>query len=178
MLWVFALVVGLVFGLLTGGRIDNFARLKFRWPLLVLAALVVREAVLLTPLSRVSWAPYLYVLSLASIVAWTIFHFDRLPGIWLVTAGGAMNLIVIVANGGHMPVAVEIAGTLTRRGQVGQYTLMGPTTNLNLLGDWVSLGPLPEAYSPGDLLIGVGIALVVFLATRPRKLETSGRIVS
>ena len=178
MLWLFALVAGGVFGLLTRGSIDNVARLRFRWPLLVLAALVVREAVLLTPLNRVGWAPYLYVVSLAAIVAWTIFHFDRLPGIWLVTAGGLMNLIVIVANGGRMPVAAELAGRLTHRGQIGQYTLMGPTTNLNLLGDWVSLGPFREAYSPGDLVIAVGIAVVAFLATRHRKLETSGRIVN
>jgi len=167
MIWLVALVAGVAIGLLTGGSIDNFARLKFRWPLLVLAAVLVREAVLLTPVGRLNGAQYVYVLALAAIVVWTILHFDRLPGIWLVTAGGLLNLTVILANGGRMPVAAELAGALLHRGHVGQYTLMGPDTHLNFLADSVSIWPFPEAYSPGDLVIALGIGLVVFLAVRP-----------
>lgn len=172
MIWLGALVVGLAAGLLTGGSIDNFARLKFRWPLLVLAAVVVREVVLLTPIGRLAGSQYVYVLALAAIVVWTILHFDRLPGIWLVTTGGLLNLTVILANGGRMPVAANLAGHLLSRGHIGQYTLMGPDTNLNFLGDWISIGPIPEAYSPGDLVIALGIALVVFFGVRPLKTPT------
>lgn len=167
MIWLGALVVGVGIGLLAGGGIDNFARLKFRWPLAVLGALVVREVVLLTPAGRLDGAQYVYVLALVAIVAWTVWHFDRLPGIWLVAAGGVANLAVIVANGGRMPVAADLAGALLRRGHVGQYTLMGPDTHFNFLGDWISIGPIPEAYSPGDLVIAFGIVLVVFLVVRP-----------
>lgn len=169
MIWLGALVFGLGFGLLSGGSIDNFARLKFRWPILVLAAVLVRAVVLLTPFGRVEGSEYVYVGALAAIVAWTILHFDRLPGIWLVTVGGLLNLVVIVANLGRMPVAADLAGPLLSRGHIGQYTLMGPETHLNFLGDWISIGPIPEAYSPGDLLIALGIAVVVFLAVRPVK---------
>jgi hypothetical protein len=177
-IWLVALVVALVAGLLAGGSIENFARLKFRWPLLVLAAVVVREVVLLTPFGRVEGSEYLYVAALAAIVAWTILHFDRLPGIWFVTAGGLLNLVVIVANLGRMPVAADLAGPLLSRGHIGQYTLMGPDTHLSFLGDWIYIRPIPEAYSPGDLLIALGIALVVFLAVRPLKVVTKTDIVS
>jgi hypothetical protein len=166
-IWLGALVIGLAAGLLTGGSIDNFARLKFRWPVVVLLAVVVREVVLLTPVGRIEGAQYVYVLALAAIVAWTILHFDRLPGIWLVTAGGLANLTVILANGGRMPVAAELAGALVQRGHIGQYTLLGPGTNLSFLADWISISPIPEAYSPGDLVIALGIALVVLLGVRP-----------
>jgi len=74
-----------VFGLITGGRIGNLARLRFRWPWLIIAAVVVRESVVLTPLSRVDGARYAYVLALAAIVVWTIWQFDRVRGIWLIT---------------------------------------------------------------------------------------------
>lgn len=174
MIWLIALLVGVVLGLITGGNIDNFARLKFRWPVVVLVAVVVREVVLLTPVGRIEGAQYVYVLALAAIVAWTILHFDRLPGIWLVTAGGLANLTVILANGGRMPVAAELAGALLHRGHIGQYTLLGAGTNLNFLADWISIGPIPEAYSPGDLLIGVGIAVVVFFGVRPLKVRGVG----
>jgi hypothetical protein len=177
-IWLGALVIGLAAGLLTGGSIENFARIKFRWPLIVLAGVVVREIVLLTPFGRVEGAEYVYVAALAAIVAWTILHFDRLPGIWFVTAGGLLNLTVILANGGRMPVAADLAGPLLSRGTIGQYTLMGAGTNLNFLGDWISIGPIREAYSPGDLMIALGIALVVFLGVRSPKVVTQTDIGS
>jgi hypothetical protein len=169
MIWALAMAAGVVAGLLTGGSIENFARLRFRVPLLVLGAVALRFIVLLTPVGRIEGAEYLYVLTLAAIVAWTVLHFDRLPGIWLVAAGGVLNLTVILANTGRMPVAPELAGALVQRGHIGQYTLMGPNTQLNFLGDWISVFPFPEAYSAGDLVIAVGIAVVAFLAVHPMK---------
>ena len=79
----------------------------------------------------------------------------------------------MIANGGRMPVATELAGSLVRRGTVGQYVVMSSDTHLNLLGDWIALYPVPEAYSPGDVLIALGLAITVFIAT-----ATPARIVS
>jgi uncharacterized protein DUF5317 len=166
MLWLFAIVLGVVFGRVTGGKIGNLATVRFRWPWLILAAVIVRETVVLTPLGRIDAARYAYVLALAAIVAWSIWQLDRLRGIWVIAAGAALNLLVIAANDARMPVAPELAAALVRRGNLGEYTVMGGGTHLNLLGDWISLYPSPEAYSPGDVLIGVGLAIVVFLAVR------------
>jgi hypothetical protein len=56
---------------------------------------------------------------------------------------------------------------------------MGPGTHLNWLADWIGLpGPLHEAYSPGDLIVALGIAIVVLLAMRRRLDETQRRIVN
>jgi hypothetical protein len=178
------MVLGLVAGLVTGGSIDNFSRIRFRWPMVVIVAVVIRFVILATPLNRVDGAQYVYAVSLVAIVAWTAWHFDRLPGVWLITAGGALNLAVILANGARMPVASGLAASLVKKGHLGQYTLMGAGTNLNPLGDWISVPPFPEAYSPGDLVIGAGLGLVMFLLTRgpreskPDRAETSRRIVS
>jgi hypothetical protein len=168
-LWLLAIAFGLLLALAAGGNLSNLARLKFRLPWLLVAAVVVREAVTFTPLSRFDVARYVYMLSLALIVFWTVWHLKRLPGIWLVTAGALSNLIVLAANGGRMPVAVEIAktqlgGILYQRGTIGQYTLMTPDTHLNALADWLLVWPLAQAYSPGDLLIAIGLALVVLIA--------------
>jgi hypothetical protein len=168
-LWLLAIAFGIVLGVAGGGNLSNLARLKFRWPWLLVTAVVVREAVTFTPLSRIDVARYIYMLTLALIVLWTIWHLKRLPGIWLVTAGALSNLVVVAANGGRMPVSVEIArtqlgGILFQRGTIGQYTVMGPDTHLGFLGDWLSIWPLPQAYSLGDLLIAVGLALVVLIA--------------
>ncbi|MFI5281662.1 MAG: DUF5317 family protein [Candidatus Dormibacterales bacterium] len=168
MLWLIAFVLGVAAGLLTGGRIDNFARLRFRWPVAVIAAVFIREAVLVTPLNRVDGAQWAYAGALAAIVVWTAWHLDRLPGIWLVTLGAALNLAVILANGARMPVARAMAGELIQRNQIGQYTLMGPGTQLGFLADWISLRWLPGAYSPGDLVTAAGLFLIGLLVARRR----------
>lgn len=167
MLFLLAIVLGLVLGLVTGGSVDNLLRVRFRWPWLVIAAVVVREAVLITALNHVEGAQYVYVLALAGIGVWTALHWRRLRGMWVVTSGIAFNLLVILANGARMPVAPEIAGSALReRHTIGQYVLMGADTRLNFLGDWIRMYPVPEAYSLGDVLVAVGLAIVVFLAVR------------
>jgi hypothetical protein len=179
-----ALALGLVAGLLTGGKLDHLADIRFRWPWFVVAALVVREATVFSPLSQIEGIQYVYCAALAMLVAWTVLHIDRVRGVWIVAAGAALNLVVVVANGAHMPVAPALAGSLAQRGHIGQYVVMGPDTNLNWLADWIGVpGPLGGAYSPGDMVVALGIAAVAFWATRQHapaaKLdETSGRIGS
>ena len=166
MLFVAAILVGLVFGVLTGGRVENLAKVRFRWPVLVLAALLVRALVLAPPFQSIEGAQYVYLLALVVIVAWTNWHWRRIPAIWLVSIGAGLNVVVIAANGARMPVASWAAGPLKSRGTIGQYTLMSSHTNLNFLGDGISLYPLPGAYSVGDVIIALGLAIVVFLAVR------------
>jgi hypothetical protein len=181
MLWLAALAVGLGAGFAAGGKISNLGRLRFRWPWLLVAALILRAATVLPPLNRFDGSQWVYVGSLTAVLAWTIWHIDRLPGIWLVAAGSAVNLFEIAANGGRMPVTPELAGSLVQRGHVGQYVLMGAGTRLNWLADWIGLpGPVKEAYSPGDLIVAVGIAVLMVLVMRSRTGpdETSRRIVS
>jgi len=160
------LLLGLLVGVATGGKLGNLAYLRLRWPWLVLAVLVIREVVLLRPLNQIEGLQYLYAAALAGLVAWTAWHIKRVPGVWVACAGATMNLIVVVANGARMPVTSELAGALVKRGHIGQYVLMGPATNLNWLGDWIVFPwPVRGAYSPGDLVIAVGIGLVVLLGT-------------
>jgi hypothetical protein len=169
-LWLIAIALGLALGLGAGGKLSNLTRLQFRWPLVLLAAVLIREVVIFSPASQLPGVQYVYALSLVLIVLWTIWHWNRLPGVWLVTLGGLLNLLVVMVNGGHMTVARELAaselnGELLRRGTIGQYTVMTADTHLNFLGDWISIRPIiPEGYSPGDLLIALGVALIILIA--------------
>ena len=179
MLLLVALAVGLVAGVATGGRLGNLANLRFRWPLFVLAVLVIREGALIRPFNSIDGVQYVYAVSLAALVAWTIWHIPRLPGVWLVTAGAALNLVVVLANGSRMPVAPALAGILAVRGHIGQYVVMGPDSQLNWLADWIGVpGPLGGAYSPGDVLVALGIGLVAFLATKREVAKPVAAIVN
>jgi Family of unknown function (DUF5317) len=180
-----ALVLGLVAGVLTDGKLANVSHLSFRWPWFVIAAVVIREAAVYSPLARIEGVQYVYAVALAMLVTWTAWHIRRIRAVWIVAIGALMNLIVVIANGARMPVAPALAGSLVQRGHLGQYEAMGPATNLNWLADWIGVpGALGGAYSPGDAAVAIGIAVVAFLATRQRdgtatKLdETSDRIGS
>jgi hypothetical protein len=180
MVWIVAIGLGLLVGFVARGRLDNVTRLRFRWPWLVVSVLLVRAAILLTPLNRVDGMQYLYAASLAALVAWTLWHINRVAGIWLVAAGSALNLIVISANSGRMPVAPDLAAALVQRGHAGQYVVMSSNTHLNWLADWIVLPGSVEVCSPGDLIVAVGIAVVIAIAMRSRAgvAETRPRIVS
>jgi hypothetical protein len=83
-----------------------------------------------------------------------------------------------------MPVAPELAGSLVHNGHLGQYTLITLDTNFGWLADWIALPGLrrvlAEAYSPGDVVVALGLGVVVALAMRSQtgSAETRARIVS
>ena len=172
MLFLVAIVAGVLGGLAVGGRLDNLARLQFHWPWLVPLAVVAREVVLVTPLNRVDGAQYVYLFALLALIVWTLWNFNRVPVIWMVTIGAVLNVLVIVANAGRMPVAQQFAGPLNG-GAIGQYVVMSSSTQLNALGDWIPMFGAPAAVSVGDLFIAIGLALALFIAT-----ATPARIVS
>ena len=182
MLWIAALALGVIAGLAIRGRVDNLSRLRFRWPWIVVGVIF---AILLTPARHVDGVQYVYLAALTALVAWTVWQIELVRGIWLIAVGSALNLVVIAANGARMPVAPALAGSLVQSGRVGQYALMTAGTNLGWLADWIALpGPLgrllPEAYSPGDVVVALGIAVIVALAMRSPSdsVETRPRIVS
>ena len=178
-------LLGAGLGFLAGGNLQRLAAIRLRWPWVVLLALLVKEAGLVGPLARWDYTPLLYVLSLAMLVGWTLWHWRVLPGIQLVSLGMLLNLVVMAANGGRMPVSADLLRSappalveqLPHAGHVGQYVLMTASTRLAFLGDTIPLPDpvrrfFPQAYSPGDLVSLLGMALVGFLSVRARRVLT------
>src|SRR4029453_13099954 len=101
---LYAVAIGLVIGLLAGGRVSGIADIQFRWwPLVVVGFLF--QVVLFNDAvaSRIgSLGPPLYVASTALVVVAVLRNLD-VPGMPLVLLGAACNLVAILANGGYMP---------------------------------------------------------------------------
>jgi hypothetical protein len=90
----------------------------------------------------------------------------RIPWVWLVALGGALNFTAIAANGGVMPAAphaLEKAGfALDPEGFVNSGAVAHP--HLQFLGDvfWVpSSFPISNVFSIGDVLILLGALLAM-----------------
>jgi hypothetical protein len=106
-----------------------------------------------------------------------------LPGIKVVLAGTALNLLAIAANGGYMPVPPEVlvqigitdAAHLVPAGSVvlnsKDVALPSHQALFWILGDILVIPepfPWPTALSIGDICLAVGVFLFVLQTTRPR----------
>lgn len=176
-------VVGLVVGLLAGGRIDALMSVRLRYLLLLVGALVVRygtswliaEGVEVVDALRVP----LYGASFG-LVALVLWLNRSQPGLLLVMVGVLANGLAVVVNAGWMPYyppALEMAGlsvadllpssfftALPMEIGAGFLLQAGP------LGDVVPL-PLPilrNVISIGDIAIAIGLGWFV-LATLLRR---------
>jgi hypothetical protein len=97
----------------------------------------------------------------------------RLPGVWLVGVGGALNALAIGANGGTMPaseLALRASGWHTSTEHFNNSAPLS-SPRLPLLGDIFATPPwLPghTVFSVGDIAIWLGIALFLWRTCRPR----------
>lgn len=185
MLLILFVVAGTVAGLLLGGRLDELGRIRIAWAPLAAAGLLVQLILFSAPVAeRIgSLGPPIYVASTVVVLA-ALLRNVRQPGLALLATGAALNLSVIVVNGGFMPVspdALAALGTVvTGPGPVpldaagmiyGNTVVAGPETLLPWLGDVVPIaapGPLRNVISVGDVLIGLGAAVFVARSMQPK----------
>jgi hypothetical protein len=180
MIFLVAVIVGVLVGLLLGGKLSNLPSLRLRWLWLVLLGLLLQ--VLIFPLfSEHPILPFatvpLHYLSYSLVLLFLVANLRVLPLLAL-GAGALLNLCAIAANGGRMPASatalaaagyVDVAEKLTSGGTHGNVLLMSETTRLNGLGDWLYLPswvPFSTAFSVGDVLILIGIAWLIMRGMR------------
>jgi len=120
------------------------------------------------------WAALILPLSLGILVLFLWFN-RHLQGFWLLAVGLLLNLAVIVANGGLMPISPEtvaiVHGTQVEEiieGQtIGDKNVVVPVedTRLEWLGDRFTVPdpwPIQFAYSLGDLFLAIGVFWVLW----------------
>jgi hypothetical protein len=174
---LYAIVVGLVVGRLTGGRVERLADIRFRWAALAFAGVAVQLVLFFPAVADAlagprSLAIALYVGSTAAVLCAVIRNI-RLTGLPFVALGAALNLAAIVANGGLMPAtpgAVAAAGLTLEGGFTAGSVTDDPA--LPLLVDRFALPawlPLSNVFSIGDVLIGIGIAAAVAAGMHARR---------
>ena len=169
---LYAIVAGLLAGFLLGGRLEAIAETRFRWGWLAVAALVI-QIVLFSPLGSGlgDASPWIYVGSTA-LVAGIMLANVRITGLPIILLGALSNLAAIVSNGGAMPAspaALAAVGGSIHSGPTNSVVVahpaLEPLTDIFALPAWL---PLANVFSIGDVLIGVGVAIALAAAMRPR----------
>ncbi|HLX33637.1 MAG TPA: DUF5317 family protein [Candidatus Limnocylindrales bacterium] len=179
MFLLISIPLGLVLGLLLGGRLDRLGQVRFAWAPLALAGLLVQVA-LFTPLGGQvagGWEPAIYVASTAAVFL-ALARNLRLTGLPIAAVGALSNLAAIVANGGAMPTdsgALSAAGLSGPGTDTNSVVLANPA--LQPLTDIVAIPagvPFANVFSVGDVLIGLGVAIAIAAAMRAKTATTRG----
>jgi MFS family permease len=154
------------------GRLSALADLEFRHRWLLALALALQVLIISVLPSGAGW--WHEAVHLASYVmggAFVVLN-RHVPFLWLIGAGGLMNLTAIAANGGVMPArpeALATAGLTASPGFANSAAL--PAPRLAFLGDVFAIPdgwPLANVFSIGDICITVGALVLLHRVCQSR----------
>jgi hypothetical protein len=173
---VIAVVVSTIVALLRGGRLARLADLRIVHAWLALAAVALQYPLVYDLLGQrtIAGVPLAVAVMAATyaMLLWFVWANRRLPGLPLLGVGLLLNLVVMAANGGWMPITPE---ALARLGRLSWVTgrasphkvwsakdimLAQAQTRLWGLSDIFVLPapfPVPTAFSVGDVLVALGV---------------------
>jgi MFS family permease len=169
------ILLGLVLGLLAGGRLRNLAEIQLRWTGLLVAAVVLRfatEAALNAGIDAVEVLRLPLLGGAFGLLLAALWVNRTYPGLSLAFLGVLSNGLVILVNGGYMPIwepALTAAG-LTSADVTRSFHVIIEGNVQDFLGRLLILGdviPLPisfiqNVYSLGDLFLTLGLAFFLF----------------
>jgi Family of unknown function (DUF5317) len=168
-------------GLALGGSLEHWSRERLRWWPLGLLALGVQIPLYSPPFDR--WPPVVAVGAAAGVVTTGLVLVVLLrnavgpmrAALLVAALGIALNMTVMLANGGWMPRGDNfVPHLLTRDGLDSTISNTAPLradTRLAWLADTIAQPawlPFANIVSPGDLLLSFGTAWWAFAVTRAR----------
>ncbi|MGH2555123.1 MAG: DUF5317 domain-containing protein [Actinomycetota bacterium] len=152
---------------LTGGRLLALGEVRVGWAWTLPAALAAQ--ILVVSVAPGAPTPIPEGLHLGSYVlagAFLAANVRNIPGLWLMSLGGALNVLAIAVNRGTMPAS---AGALVSAGldvaEVGfANSAAVPGARLAWLGDVFAIPegwPLSNVFSIGDVVLAVGVVVAI-----------------
>jgi len=169
------MATSLVLGKARGGKIRNIGETNIRGWYFFLAGFGVEfVSVLINSRDLLGLSQflnnyfiYIHGISYLMIFAGLILNFNKKSMI-LIFIGTLLNLIVIMANSGQMPVSgegLQLAGLLEnlealKSQSVITHTLITENTRFSILGDIIRISkpyPFPKLLSIGDIFIAIGV---------------------
>jgi MFS family permease len=187
-----AIILGVAFGLLAGGRITNLLSAQLRFGALIIAGLILRlgsqwlidQGVDLADQLRVP----LYATSFGLLVVALWLNRSQ-PGLLLAMVGIGANGVAVHLNGGYMPVylpAAELVGFTAADLSPTFHVLLPKDLGLDFLlaggplGDIIPIAIpfLTNVISIGDVLLAAGVAWFLFSAIARGSSDVDTGVVS
>ena len=165
----------LVIGILRGGKLTGLADLPLEKVGLVITAFLIQYSLVFFGEGGYNlfsnWGVYLHILSYLLLLI-AIWYSRSIRGMKIIGLGVLVNFIVILSNGGRMPVSVEALSRtgldemlplLTSKAYV-IHTILTPNSRLKLFSDIIPLPPpypRPRVLSIGDIIMAVGVFVLI-----------------
>lgn len=174
MLAFIVIALSIIISLLRGGQLKKLKDIHFRMPYLAIISLFLDfwpYHLLNTP----HWMAFIIFIVKYSLLFAFILINSSYKHLKTIGIGIALNFLVILLNGGAMPVsqhALQIPSLdkyvqMIQNGNLPSYTLMADKTHLWFLADIIYLPwPREQFISIGDIIIMIGIFLFIQNITR------------
>jgi MFS family permease len=173
---VIAIALGVLFGLLAGGRLSNLLSAQLRYGALIVAGLVLRFGTQWLIEQGVDLADQLRLPLFATsfgLLVLALWLNRSQPGLLVAMVGIAANGFAVVINGGYMPVylpALELVGLSGDDLSPDFFVLLPEELDLEFLlmggplGDIIPVAVplLTNVISVGDLLLAAGVSWFLF----------------
>lgn len=184
MLYILAMCLGLVTGLLLKGKISNLADIKISKVWLVLLAFAIQTFARIMGArgSRLAIDNTFIIQLIVFFMLAAGFWFNRqYAGMLISGTGYLMNALVIMVNGGKMPVSADVIAKtkishfadVIKSGADIKHVIMNESTKLGFLADKIRvpgfLGTMMQVVSIGDIIIILGIFILTVEFVRGRR---------
>jgi len=171
MLYLYIIIISILIGLLRQGKISNLTQITLKKIELIVLACLIQAGLVFMGSRKVkfvlNYSSYLLIFSYIVLLL-AVWYNRKLEGMKIVALGIAFNFVVIIANGGHMPVllsSLNKAGLndfalVLKEGTYVTHTLISEKTLCAFLADVIPLPPPipdPSVVSAGDILMFYGV---------------------
>ena len=171
MLYVYIIIISIIIGLLRNGKLSSLSQISLKKIELIVLACLIQAGLIFLGSKKVKfvldYSSYMIIFSYVVLLL-AVWYNKKLKGIKIIALGIIFNFIVIVANGGHMPILLSSlykAGlndfTLVLKESIYiTHVLISEKTLFGFLADVIPLPPPfpdPSVVSVGDILMFYGV---------------------
>ena len=171
MFYVYIIIISIIIGLLRNGKLSSLSQISLKRTELIVLACLIQGGIIFLGSRNIKfvldYSSYMIIFSYIVLLL-AVWYNKKLKGINFIALGIIFNFIVIVANGGHMPVLLSSlykAGLndfalILKEGTYVTHTLISENTLCAFLADVIPLPPPfpdPSVVSVGDFLLFYGV---------------------
>jgi len=189
MLYVYIIIISIIIGLLRNGKLSSLSQISLKKTELIVLACLIQGGIIFLGSRNIKfvldYSSYMIIFSYIVLLL-AVWYNKKLKGIKIIALGIIFNFIVILANGGHMPVLLSSlykAGLndfalVLKEGTYVTHTLITEKTLFRFLADVIPLSPPfpdPSVVSAGDFLMFYGVFSLIQNAMMKEELNPGAR---
>ncbi len=183
MILLLAVILSIAIALARGGSLGRLATVRFRYGWVALLAFALQVVIIYSPLPQsagILGERALLLLSSYALLIFVVIINRELPGLPIIGLGLALNLLVMLVNGGFMPVTLQAlekaglshlalgSGANARVFSAKDIILAREQTHLWMLSDvFIIHWPFAVVFSIGDVLLAIGAFLFFQRTLKP-----------